>query len=704
MTPADDFLDSELYVASPRRARFSCEGREHASDGLRLDGALRERLLELELEPEKYGSELFHSVFPAGSALREGLHEALLSARAGARRLRLRLHLAPDVPPEIHALSWELLYDPERKVPLGRSPDTAFSRYSTVPLEAGQAVRERLRMLLVIAAPSDAERYQMAPLDEEAIRGRLEASLEELKSYMDVDFLAAPATPGRLRDQLGRDTYHVLHIVGHGLVRGRGARLVLQNEDGSARLVEESVLADVFLGERELRLVTLLACHGGALSSNDALSGLAGRLVERGLPAVVGMSRAVPVTTAQLFTDHFYRNLARTGRIDSAVNEGRQQLFLAEPKGVAWSSPVLYMRLADARLWPAEEEKKDAGAVPRREEPLSVTIVADQRAPWLRQTVLALVTLLLGLAVVPASTVEADLDLVVSSVAFRLAERQPVVDRFRLRELAASYLEEVHVPGYEPNPVRRSEIGRTLGMWLSAGAAESTIDLQQTIVPDRRIVVVEHVGGTGYRLAIDEDVESPDATGNGLEMSVAVGGKATLKMLHALPVSVGGEVPETIRFLPQTGNVQLEVDFAELVGDEFIRPIRISGLRLFRVEEKTDSEKTFFEEVSTIRKGSAVLTLSGLRHKLREREELRFTREVKGSIYKLEPREDGICLGFRGTVSGLEVQVPGGGRLRPMILGLWLGEGPRRALLTAAIVLLATFLLTTIHPFLKPRR
>ncbi len=69
------------------------------------------------------------------------------------------------------------------------------------------------------------------------------------------------------------------------------------------------------------------------------------------------MRRAVSVEDGHLFTNHLYRHLVQTGRADAAVNEARQQLYLANPKGIAWSSPVLYSRLTDGRLWLPQERR-----------------------------------------------------------------------------------------------------------------------------------------------------------------------------------------------------------------------------------------------------------------------------------------------------------------------------------------------------------
>ena len=77
-----------------------------------------------------------------------------------------------------------------------------------------------------------------------------------------------------------------------------------------------------------------------------------------GIPAVVAMRRSISASDAGRFTRHFYRNLARSGRVDTAANEARQQLHLAAPDRIDWSTPVLFMRLQDGRLWKSEKVER----------------------------------------------------------------------------------------------------------------------------------------------------------------------------------------------------------------------------------------------------------------------------------------------------------------------------------------------------------
>src|SRR5215203_104185 len=196
--PEGTYLDSALYVSSLDSARFSWSGREYLGK-IALDDDRAETLAALELEPEAYGSELYDAVFPAGSELREGLREAVVAAEQEKSRLRFLLHLAPDLPEWVHGLFWELLTDSGRHLSLARSPDTAFSRYMGVRRAPGTPATRRPRLLCVIAAPSNIEKFNLAEIRRDEVVQRLEAPFGMLAEFVDVAILEPPATLGRLR-------------------------------------------------------------------------------------------------------------------------------------------------------------------------------------------------------------------------------------------------------------------------------------------------------------------------------------------------------------------------------------------------------------------------------------------------------------------------------------------------------------------------
>lgn len=367
----DSYLDVELHVMSSRRARLLCSNRPTYADTIELSEERCHVILELEhaKDFDGYGQALFAAAFPAGSDLQRGLYSVLDSARHDAKQLRLRLNIEGGTPARLHALHWELLAD-GKDFAAGRSPSTVFSRYvsPSQPQPLAQAP-VKPRMLCVIASPIDIHRHKMAPIDYDYARRRLEDEcFTRLRAGLEIDYLERPVTPEKLREALKSRRYDLLHLHGHGTLPRRGeSALVLEGDDFKVSFMKESALCEVLRGLTHLRLVTLVACHGGQPSTADEhLSGLAGSLVRLGVPAVIAMRRAINMRLGFDFTRHFYPQLVDSPCVDAAVNEARHRLFMADPVGAGWSSPVLYMRLEDGLLWTEEAEQTESiGAEPR---------------------------------------------------------------------------------------------------------------------------------------------------------------------------------------------------------------------------------------------------------------------------------------------------------------------------------------------------
>lgn len=671
------YLDSELELSSLESARFSWAGGDYRGRPA-LGPDLAGRLRALEDEHEAYGLALYDAVFPASSELREGLREAIVTAEREKNRLRFRLHLSLDLPDWVHALYWELLADPDRHLALARSPDTAFSRYLDARRAQGAPAPGRPRLLCVVSAPSDVTRYGMAEIRRDEVLLSLKAAFGALADAVEVAFLEPPATLGRLRDRLmEKGSFQLLHFFGHGLSRNGVSALVLENEQGRVHAVDEKLLAEVFLGVRELRLVTLVACHGGAPSSGDPFSGLAGRLVQRGVPSVIAMRRAVRVDSAHLFTQHLYRQIAETGRADAAVNEARQQLYLAEPRGIDWSSPVLYSRLSDGRLWLPRTEAPEPAAgqgpllrfSPRR---------LLRPLPWLP----ALLALgLLGLRLWPAGDAEVRFDLQVSQLFFRLAESATVLERLQLEEVAAAQLAAVRLPA-------EAGTGEANGFLIATRGEGSHVTLRTLPLVPGAGVGIEHQDGSVYRITVlDSDQE----------MRVTFQGDVRLQPHGSPPIPLHRDHPDTLVLTPQGHAADVDVTFAQFAPDSFTNDIRIKALHLIRVTDEQSAVTTSLRQEPTLLAGEVYVQATGRRISLPAGEELRFA-TLTGSITDLRLDKEGIRFGFQGRASKL-ARVPRGlhpESLMPSILDLFIPRPVQFALQAALGALAAVVLLFTV--------
>jgi len=347
-------------------------------DALRLDVAA---LRMVEPHAEAYGLALFNALF--SGRIRTAYETAIARAEALTEgRVRVRLWI-DDGAVELHALPWERLYHMHggHALPLTTSEATPFSRYTGLELPEPPPVRARpLRMLAAIANPLKLGSLNLAPVDVEHEVETLRQALGDLRRKKEVEITLMPGRTGltaELRARLEREGYriqdgptsldnimrhlrgrHVLHLIAHGRFRSAArahgsdeAALFLEQEDGTWQIVKD---ADVVARLAQVRplphLVFLVACESAKRTAEaaHAFMGLAPRLVQAGVPAVVAMQDVVPMALARRLTSDFYRHLLEHGTIDRALNQAR--LLLSKSDEVDWATPVLFMRLEHGQI------------------------------------------------------------------------------------------------------------------------------------------------------------------------------------------------------------------------------------------------------------------------------------------------------------------------------------------------------------------
>jgi hypothetical protein len=271
-------------------------------------------------------------------------------------RIRLRIDAGA---PELHALPWELLRDPgDGGTPqdVASSTATPFSRYLAGKWQPGTAILKRpVKVLVAIANPENLSEFGLADIDVEVELAQLRTASADLEVELAV--LPSPCTLPALEAAL-QQGYHILHFIGHGAYKETGgAALYLANEDNHVEIARDqeiaAMLARCLAGagrddDNPLRLVFLSSCETATRSPAGAFIGLAPRLVDAGLPAVLAMQDLLPVQTARTFSATFYRRLLEHGQVDLACNEARSAILTAELPGAA--IPVLFMRLQNGQL------------------------------------------------------------------------------------------------------------------------------------------------------------------------------------------------------------------------------------------------------------------------------------------------------------------------------------------------------------------
>jgi hypothetical protein len=332
-----------------------------------LASAVRRRSVPINERPvREVGRQLFQALFtgPVYGTYRASLG----AAQQQGKRLRLVLRLTA---PELAALPWEMLFDPETETYLCRQEPLVRhvpAPYTAEPLE----VRSPLRILGLVASPRG-----LQALDVEAEKAHLAGALAGPAADGLVELVwVSQATWDGVHAQLLAGQWHVLHFVGHGdydTTTDEGV-LALVGRDGRADMVGAGRLADL-LGEAQPapRLVVLNSCSSGQAGANDLFSGTAAALVRSGISAVAAMQFTVSDNAAVAFARGFYTAVARGRSVDEAARSGRISI-LGTPGSLEWVTPVLYVRgqatqlftLASSRVGSRERPPRHQAAEPIR--------------------------------------------------------------------------------------------------------------------------------------------------------------------------------------------------------------------------------------------------------------------------------------------------------------------------------------------------
>ena len=314
------------------------------------------------------GRQLFQALF-TGPVY--GTYRASLGvAQERGRRLRVVLRLTA---PELAALPWEMLFDPETETYLCRQEPLVrhvHAPYTAEPLP----VHPPLRILGLVASPRG-----LAPLDVEAEKSYLSEALARPVAEGLIEVVWVPeATWEGVHAQLLAGEWHVLHFVGHGeydTTTDEGV-VALVRRDGRPDLIEAGRLADL-LGEAQPtpRLVVLNSCSSGQSGAQDLFSGTAAALARSGISAVAAMQFAISDTAAIAFARGFYTAIAHGRSVDEAARSGRISI-LGTPRSLEWVTPVLYVRGQATRLFTLT--RSGTGG---RENPAGVRATAREQSP-----------------------------------------------------------------------------------------------------------------------------------------------------------------------------------------------------------------------------------------------------------------------------------------------------------------------------------
>ncbi|MGZ4993352.1 MAG: CHAT domain-containing protein [Methylobacter sp.] len=323
------------------------------------------------------GKQLFNSVFSDAAARR--LFNSFQDSEGSTRLITISAEH-----PSILALPWELLCEStflmHEKISIRRRFSGVGRGRKAFKIEA----KDHLHLLFVVSRPKDA-----GFLDPRSEAQAVMQAVQQKQANISFEFLR-PATLDGLVKRLENENLppiDILHFDGHGIfsaaeiqenalgakhsesgltkkqrsLDGNTGYLLFENDEGEQHLVDAEILGDA-LFRKKIALVVLSACQSATVGGEDALSSVAARLTDAGLPAVLAMTYSVLVNTTEKLFAEFYAELMHGKNIGSALDSARRYLSRHPERGERqrgqqrvgldmqdWFVPALYQAGSDAR-------------------------------------------------------------------------------------------------------------------------------------------------------------------------------------------------------------------------------------------------------------------------------------------------------------------------------------------------------------------
>ena len=352
--PADPYTTFDLHISPGGHVvASSIQGNASADISTDVPAGITAAVEQVEQRTtnaailRQLGAALYDWLFPPA------IHTHFYATEAVARQEGLKLRVRMRVePPAIAALPLEFLYWRERGHFLAVDPRTSVSRYLQVGLPPGR-VRRRdgpLHMLAIISDPTDLPRVDPDQF-EEIIMGALAGPLEAGQLTVHT---VKKATRREITGALLRRKPDIVQFIGHGVYKDGVATIALVDQfSGASWLLDDERFVGLFAGHDDnLGLVSLATCESATSDDPQGFAGLAPRLQQRGLPAVLAMQYKVKMGTARVVLEEFYAAVAARKPIDFAIQQARNAVALDFGlDNREFATPVLYLRAEDGHIF-----------------------------------------------------------------------------------------------------------------------------------------------------------------------------------------------------------------------------------------------------------------------------------------------------------------------------------------------------------------
>jgi hypothetical protein len=286
------------------------------------------------------GWHLYETIF--NGEIASAFEGALIDSKEKGERLRVKLSFQ-EAALKLASLPWEFLYKPKtetgREFFLSTMTDLTLFRYIPRDIQAStKAIEESLKVLVVFAEPVN-QPTQTPGSSAVTDIARVEQEMRALfgKHSIEAEFLDKP-TAISLPAMIDQKKFHVMHYIGHGVIdkTNRESKIGILDDAGNLKLIPDTLFAEFIknTGARDLRLVFLhlTECtHPDKINPEmnfASFAGMAPALIKADIPAVVAMQFPIAYPVVKKFFDVFYEQLSAGKDIDTAVQAGREKIYI----------------------------------------------------------------------------------------------------------------------------------------------------------------------------------------------------------------------------------------------------------------------------------------------------------------------------------------------------------------------------------------
>jgi hypothetical protein len=247
-----------------------------------------------------------------------------------------------DVHESLLNLPLEILYVPYtiRKHLALTSKYSVVRRIPNVLPSNSTYTSQPIRVLAVFANPKDTTPINIIE-EERLLRKSLQDAIQNKRIQLEIigaSGLIGIASWENIQDRIQTFQPHLFHFVGHGSYQDGKGYIILENNAREGYLMPADKISTI-LSDSQIKLAIMNGCDTGLSSSNDAITGISGALINQGIPAVISTMRAVPDRAALLFTRKFYTTFANSYDLESSLVETRKALSI---DGFDWSTYALF--------------------------------------------------------------------------------------------------------------------------------------------------------------------------------------------------------------------------------------------------------------------------------------------------------------------------------------------------------------------------